>query len=83
MALNPLQRLPPTAGTVGQRQLPVKFLTVVVVSDDLQLRLVFQELLRISQRPLLGLAPLEPEAAGGGWLCMKMCKPLSGLDSRM
>ena len=45
MALSPLQRLPPRAGTVDQRPLPAKFLTVDVMPNDLQRRLVFQELL--------------------------------------
>ena len=45
MALNPLQRLLPRAGTVGQRPLPPKWLTVDVMPNDLLRRLVFQELL--------------------------------------
>ena len=77
MALNPLQRLPPRAGTVDQRPLSLKRLTVNVMPNELQRRLGFQELLPHDiAAPLLGLALLEPEAAGGGWSCMKMDKPL-------
>ena len=86
MASSPLRRLPPRAGTVDQRPLPFKWLTVDFMPNDLQRKLGLHELRpQDTPRPLLGLAPLEPEAAGGGWscVCMKMHKPLSGLGSTL
>jgi len=72
MALSPLQDLRPSVGIVDQRQLPFHRITVDVMPNDLQRRLVLQEPL-----PLDIAAPVAWAGAAWGF------KPLSGLDSMM